>query len=233
MPRLSLTAALALAASAASAAAAQGAPPVADRQRLAVLLAPHTAVPRPSMDATPGERVAAHRPLTGARTVLPVLAELRRDGRDWLRVRLPGRPNGHAGWIRRHGTALTSTDRHIVVRTASRRVVLLRGGRSVGSFRAIVGTPSTPTPVGRLFVEESLRLGPADAGRPFALALSARSNVFQEFAGGPGQIALHGRGGVGGILGTAASHGCVRLGDRALRRVVAHSGPGVPVTIVR
>jgi lipoprotein-anchoring transpeptidase ErfK/SrfK len=43
------------------------------------------------------------------------------------------------------------------------------------------------------------------------LATSARSNVLQEFDGGPGQIALHGTDHLSGALGTAASHGCIRM----------------------
>jgi len=37
----------------------------------------------------------------------------------------------------------------------------------------------------------------SEPGGPFALALSARSNVLQEFDGGPGQIAIYGRDGPG------------------------------------
>jgi len=71
----------------------------------------------------------------------------------------------------------------------------------------------------------------ADVGAPFALALSARSNVLQEFDGGPGQVALHGLANVGGVLGTAVSHGCVRLDNDVMRWLVVRIGPGVPVTI--
>nr|MDP9491050.1 L,D-transpeptidase [Actinomycetota bacterium] len=66
-----------------------------------------------------------------------------------------------------------------------------------------------------------------------ALALSARSNVLQEFAGGPGQIAIHGVANIGGTLGTASSHGCVRLADRSIRWLAARIAPGVPVSITR
>ena len=72
---------------------------------------------------------------------------------------------------------------------------------------------------------------PNAVGAPFALALSARSNVFQEFDGGPGQIALHGLANVGGQLGTAVSHGCVRLSASALAWLVLRVGPGTPVSI--
>lgn len=72
-----------------------------------------------------------------------------------------------------------------------------------------------------------------DVGAPYALALSARSEVLQEFAGGPGQIAIHGTNNVGGVLGSAASHGCVRLDTKAISWLAARIGPGVPVTITR
>lgn len=49
--------------------------------------------------------------------------------------------------------------------------------------------------------------------------------------GGPGQVALHGLDNVGGVLGTAASHGCVRLADSVMSWLVFRIGPGVPVTI--
>ncbi len=73
---------------------------------------------------------------------------------------------------------------------------------------------------------------PSDsAGAPFALALSARSNVLQEFEGGPGQIAIHGIENLGGTLGTAESHGCIRLDTQAITWLANRIAPGTPVTI--
>jgi hypothetical protein len=63
------------------------------------------------------------------------------------------------------------------------------------------------------------------------LATSARSGVFQEFDGGPGQIALHGTGNLSGALGTASSHGCVRLAPQAIAWLASRVGAGVPVSI--
>ena len=201
-------------------------------QELAVLAKPHRAVstlqPHPSRVTA----VPASRPITGVRTVLPVIAHATTpNGAHWLRVMLPGRPNGTKGWITQHGTVATMTSWHIVVRTSSRQVLVYRFGRRVRTFRAIVGKPSTPTPHGRFFVEESVRMLPGSAGAPFALALSARSNVFQEFAGGPGQIAMHGVENLGGTPGTAISHGCVRLSNPHIRWLAARIAPGVPVAI--
>ena len=176
--------------------------------------------------------VQATRPITGEQTVLPVVAQATgRDGARWLRVMVPGRPNGTQGWITRRGTVLTTTSWHLVVRTSSRRVLAYRHGHLVQSFVAIVGKPSTPTPRGQFFVEESVLMAPGSAGAPFALALSARSNVLQEFEGGPGQIAIHGVENLGGTLGTAVSHGCIRLGTQAITWLVSQIAPGTPVTI--
>ena len=133
----------------------------------------------------------------------------------------------------RRATVSFRTSWHIVVVTSSRRVAVYHHGRRVRIFKAVVGKSSTPTPLGEFFVEESIKL-PADAvGAPFALALSARSNVFQEFAGGPGQIALHGLNNVGGTLGTAVSHGCVRLNTAGMRWLAKRIVPGTPVTITQ
>jgi lipoprotein-anchoring transpeptidase ErfK/SrfK len=102
----------------------------------------------------------------------------------------------------------------------------------VRTFRAVVGKLSTPTPTGRFFVEETVQLGQSDAGAPYALALSARSGVFQEFEGGPGQIALHGTRNIGGVLGSGESHGCIRLDTRAITWLATWVAPGSLVTIL-
>jgi lipoprotein-anchoring transpeptidase ErfK/SrfK len=201
-------------------------------QKVAALLKAHEAFSKPAPNATPLGLVQATRPLTAGRTVLPVLGHRAYpNGELWLHVMLPGRPNGHTGWIQQRATTVSTTIWHVVVYTSRRRVIVYRSGRPVRSFKAIVGKPSTPTPRGQFFVEEAIRLRANDVGAPFALALSARSDVLQEFAGGPGQIALHGLDNVGGVLGTAVSHGCVRLADNTMRWLVVRFGAGTPVTI--
>ncbi len=201
-------------------------------QELVILLRAHSAYVAPSARSAPVGSVRARRPLTGERTVLPVIARRTgADGLEWLRVRLPGRPNGLTGWIRKRATTAASTPWHVVVSVSTRQVHAYRNGRRVATFKAIVGKPSTPTPQGESFVEEVVRLPAGAAGAPFALALSSRSDVFQEFAGGPGQTALHGLANLGGVLGTAASNGCVRLDAVAIRWLAARVGAGVPVTV--
>lgn len=165
--------------------------------------------------------------LSHQRTSLPVLG---RHG-AFLHVRLPGRPNGHAGWIRARSARTWTTPWHVLIRTASKRLFVFKGRRIVRSFPVVVGKASTPTPRGRFFVEEALILPARAMGGPDAFALSARSTVFQEFDGGPGQVAIHGIQGIGGTPGTAVSHGCIRATATALQYMIRRFGTGTPVDI--
>ncbi|MGZ4349519.1 MAG: L,D-transpeptidase, partial [Solirubrobacteraceae bacterium] len=192
---------------------------IGPRQEVAAVLTTRPIRNRPNVRARRVALIDATRPLTGERTVLPVLGWTLDDrGRGWLHVRLPGRAVGNTtvprtGWITALDTRLSTTPWHIVVDLGARQVTLYRGGRRVHRYPAIVGKPSTPTPTGQYFVEETVRIPAGLPGGPIALATSDRSNVLQEFDGGPGQIALHGLDNLGGQLGTAESHGCIRLAD--------------------
>lgn len=226
--------ALGLATAATAAPASTAGAAAAEVQELAALQQKAVARSAPVRIARAIEGVSANRPISGRRTYLPVIGHSTdQEGADWLKVMLPGRPNSHTGWIPAATATLTKTPWRIGVDLSARRVRIFNEGRQVRSFRAIVGTSSTPTPQGPFFVEELVRLGGGAVGAPAALALSARSNVLKQFEGGPGQIAFHGTRNVGGRLGTAASHGCIRLRTKAIRWLAAHVGGGSPVDIRR
>jgi lipoprotein-anchoring transpeptidase ErfK/SrfK len=201
-------------------------------QQLAVLLNAHVAHQAPTAGSPQVALVPARRPITGEQTTLPVIGEASPPGGGrWLQVMLPGRPDGSTGWIAQSATRRLTTGWRILVDLAARRVRVYRDGRMVRTFQAVVGKSSTPTPTGQFFVEETVRMEPGEAGGPFALALSARSNALQEFEGGPGQIAIHGRNNLGGTLGAAESHGCIRLATASIDWLAARIGPGIPVKI--
>ncbi|HLM86510.1 MAG TPA: L,D-transpeptidase [Solirubrobacteraceae bacterium] len=201
-------------------------------QELVVLLTAHSAYGAPEAGSPRVSLVSAHTPITGAPTTLPVISRSIGAGAvQWLHVMLPGRPDGRTGWISQQGTSPLVTPWRIVVALAGRRVRVYDDARMVRSFQAVVGKPSTPTPTGEFFVQEVLRMAPTEPGGPFALALSAHSNALQEFEGGPGQIAIHGRDNLGGTLGTAVSHGCIRVATASIEWLAARIGAGTPVTI--
>ena len=197
-----------------------------------LLATPARSAPRDSSSLL--STISPVRPLTRQQTALPVTAE-RRDGegRLWLRVLLPGRPNGHAGWIKASSARLVSSPWRLLVIRARREVLLLRNGEPVEQLRTVVGAPETPTPRGRFFVVEHVTQNEGSPLGRWALATSAHSSVLQEFDGGPGQIALHGRRGPLAIapLGTAASHGCIRFANDAVARLARLLPNGTPVEI--
>ena len=203
-------------------------------QALVTLEADHIARRAPRASARALTVIAARRPLTSVRTVLPVIATRVDDGgTTWLRVRVPGRPSGLLGWITMEETTSSSTPWAIDVSLAERTVVVSFHGTVLRRFRAVIGARRTPTPTGHFFVEEAVALDRDAEGGPFALAMSARSATLQEFNGGPGQIALHGTAGLSGAFGTASSHGCVRLSTAAITWLAGRIDAGTPVTVQR
>jgi hypothetical protein len=171
----------------------------------------------------------------------PALLVLRatRDGeqRCWLRVRLPSRPNAAAAWVRADRVLLRRTRWRLTVSRGDRALRVHRNGEVRRRFRVVVGAPGTPTPRGLFSIVGVWRWNPADFLGSYILPLTAHSNVLQEFGGGDGRVGVHGRGGASLLdpLGSARSHGCVRLANHAIewlvRRVGARGLPGVPVRI--
>ena len=159
------------------------------------------------------------------------------DGRCWLRVRLPSRPNDASGWVDAGQVVLKATGWRLVVRRSARRLDVLRGGRVVRRFAVVVGAPNTPTPGGLFAIAQVWRGRAEQFTGAWILTLSAHSDVLLRFDGGDGRAALHGRGGASlqEPLGSARSHGCVRLSNAAIGWLVRTIGrtrlPGTPVRV--
>lgn len=177
-------------------------------------------------------------PHTGNATRLTVQrARFDAAGRAWLAVRLPIRPNGTIGWVRFDNVTLTHASWFVAVRLDARRLEVWRDGRMVKATRVVIGARSTPTPVGDFAVYEIARQGSSTGFLgPWALHLTAFSDVLDNYGGGPGRVAVHGRGPDSirdAPLGAAASHGCVRIPDDVVSWMARHVPPGTPVRIGR
>jgi hypothetical protein len=165
--------------------------------------------------------------------LLVLRSALDRRGRRWLRVRLPARPNDRAGWIPADRTRARTTPWRIVVSTGARTVTVRRAGRLVHRFAAVVGAPVTPTPHGLFAISERIRQPPGDELGPWALHLTAHSQVLENFGGGEGRVAIHGRAGalLADPLGTASSHGCIRIDNGAVAWLASRATEGTPVVV--
>jgi hypothetical protein len=150
-------------------------------------------------------------------------------GRIWLQIRVPGRPNGQKGWIRREALGPFHLVRtHLRVNRSTLRATLYRKGRRVWSTRIGVGKRSTPTPPGRFYVRERLKALGGIYG-PWAFGTSAYS-VLSDWPGG-GVVGIHGTDQPHLIPGRP-SHGCVRMPNRKIRQLVKRMPVGTPVRIV-
>jgi lipoprotein-anchoring transpeptidase ErfK/SrfK len=230
-----LALALLLGLSAVPAAAAQTAAPAAPTARLAYTAKILVAT---NVFRKPGAgiklRLPTHAQWGGGPNVLLVLDSTVVAGKTWLRVALPNRPNGSTGWIREDFVRLATSRWRITVNRDVHVVTVYRDGRKQRAFRAVIGAPSTPTPRGLYAIYEKLPQ-PNRKGflGPWALHLTAFSNVLLNYGGGPGRVAIHGRDGTSlkDPLGTSASHGCVRVNDANVIWLARFVPLGTPVLI--
>ncbi len=201
---------------------------------LAQVVVPTRALARPGAGRTV-MRVPAIAPWGGGIVQLLVLRSATVGGRLWLRVRLPERPNSASGWIPADRTRLSTTPYRVVVHVASEAIEVTRAGRPATRFRVVVGKPSTPTPRGLFAIDERIRQPAGSELGPWALFLTAHSRILRNYGGGPGRIAIHGRAGplLAAPLGSAASHGCIRVDNSRVRWLRRIAVEGTPVLVLR
>jgi lipoprotein-anchoring transpeptidase ErfK/SrfK len=156
-------------------------------------------------------------------------------GRLWLDVRLPTRPNDASAWIPANDTIVTHTAWRVVVELAARRLDVLRGGVVVHRFGVVIGKRATPTPTGLFAIYAKAPQPPGSELGPWALHLTAHSNVLTNYGGGPGRVAIHGRAGplLADPIGSARSHGCIRTRNANISWLAARLPLGTPVLVVR
>jgi lipoprotein-anchoring transpeptidase ErfK/SrfK len=168
----------------------------------------------------------------GARTVFGVLGTVpdRHCRPAWYRVQLPIRPNGATGFVAARAVTLYPVRTRLEIDLSQRRLSLFRRGRLVLRTTVGVGAPGTPTPTGRYYVNQ--RLYAADPDGPYgpgAVGISAFSPVLTDWLQG-GPIAVHGTSDPSSV-GRAVSHGCVRVQNAVVRRLLRATVTGSPVVI--
>ncbi|MBV8982354.1 MAG: L,D-transpeptidase [Acidimicrobiia bacterium] len=171
----------------------------------------------------------------------PLVFLVKQIDNDWLNVYLPVRPNGSTGWIHRADVKLTQHDWRIQVQLTSHQITVYchiscpNGALPNDIFLQepiAVGKQDTPTPGGVYYIKELLRPpNPNTVYGPYAYGLSGFSNVLQTFNGGEGVIGIHGNNDAS-VLGHDVSHGCIRMSNPGIVKLVNVLPLGVPVNIV-
>jgi lipoprotein-anchoring transpeptidase ErfK/SrfK len=163
--------------------------------------------------------------------VAPMLVDGRRtiDGRDWVRILLPIRPNGSSAWAPVDEVRIVPRNERIVVDLSQRILRHFVRGKLVNRFRVAVGSPATPTGTGTFYVWMRVPFSnPNQAYGIFALGLSGFSPVLSDWPGG-GRMAIHGTPNASD-RGRPVSHGCVRVYNDDMKHLTGVR-LGTPVVI--
>lgn len=165
------------------------------------------------------------------REKVPLIFAVVADQGEWLHVKVNVRPNGATAWIHRSDVNIRHISNRIVVEVGVRRLTVYHGNDVLAQHTVAVGAPSGPTPTGEFYVDATVHI--ANTGGvygPGQMSVSGFSNVYQHFGGGVGQIAIHGTNNPG-AMGSAVSHGCIRMQNPDWTQVSALAPNGTPVSI--
>jgi len=152
------------------------------------------------------------------------------QGRRWVKLSLPGRPNGGRGWVPRAAVELNQARRRIVILRGARRLQVRRipDGKLLFTAAVAVGKPGAETPLGRNYYVTA-RFVPNNAFfGSYALETSAYSRL-SDWPGG-GVVGIHGTDRPG-LIGQAVSHGCIRMFNRDVDRLRRLAPLGTPIDI--
>lgn len=163
------------------------------------------------------------------RVVLAVDVRLGQAGKPtWYRISLPGRPNGATGWVPAYTLELKPARRAITIDRSARSLTLREGSRLLLRTRVAVGAAGMETPLGLFYVTRKFRPTAPILGA-FAMETSAYSKL-SEWPGG-GIVGIHGTN-QPWLLGSAVSHGCVRVANPAILKLARLTPVGTPIRIV-
>src|SRR2546423_664492 len=138
---------------------------------------------------------------------------------SWYRVKLPMRPNGVAGYVRPSDVLVQKVTTRIEVDVSARELSFFSGRKLVLKTAVAVGSPSTPTPIGRFYVDQRIvATHPDGPYGPAALGVSAFSDVLTGRAQGV-PIGIHGTNAPSSI-GHAVSNGGIRLPNATLTNLL-------------
>jgi L,D-transpeptidase catalytic domain len=149
---------------------------------------------------------------------------------DWALIRLPMRPNGRTGWVRREALdSFNLIHTQLVLDRAKHTLTLYRNGNEVMTVPVGVGKPSTPTPPGHFWITEKFAVHGQTIYGPYAMGTSDYSTLTDWHGGGI--VGLHGTNEPQLVPGNP-SHGCIRLHNADVLRLKSLVSIGTPLSIL-
>ena len=154
----------------------------------------------------------------------------RAGGQVWVKIRIPGRPNGRTGWVRQEQLSnLELVETRLTIDRRRMRATLRKRGKVIWRSPVGVGAPGTGTPGGKFWIRERLpNLGGSPIYGPWAFGTAAYSKL-SDWPGG-GVIGIHGTNQPELIPGRP-SHGCIRVPNPKISKLARIMPIGTPVRI--
>ena len=151
-------------------------------------------------------------------------------GQVWIKIRIPGRPNGRTGWVRQEQLSnLELVETQLTIDRRKLRATLRKRGKVIWRSPIGVGAPGTGTPGGRFWIRERLpNLGGSPIYGPWAFGTAAYSKL-SDWPGG-GVVGIHGTNQPELIPGRP-SHGCVRVRNKDIVKLERLMPLGTPIRI--
>lgn len=151
---------------------------------------------------------------------------------DFVKVALPVRPNGSSGWVKASQVRIQEDPYRLDVDITNHQVRVYDSGDLQDTYPIAVGRKETPTPGGTYYLRVLLKPpNPNGPYGPYAYGLNGFSPVLNSFNGGDGVIGLHGTN-EPQVIGTDVSHGCIRLRNEDIAKLVPELPLGTPVRIL-
>jgi lipoprotein-anchoring transpeptidase ErfK/SrfK len=160
--------------------------------------------------------------------------------KGWVQVLLPVRPNGSTGWVKASDVTLTPNPYSIDVVLGTHTITVHKGNEVIYTGPVAVGATNpplpdvgrpTPTPTGEYYLRVLLQApDPNTVYGPYAYGLSSHSDTLEEFEGGDAEIGIHGNNDAS-VLGTDATHGCIRMDNAAITMLSKQLPLGTPVVV--
>lgn len=182
--------------------------------------------------ATPSRTLANPWPLNNdPKLPVPLVFLVEQRQGAWLDVLLPVRPNGTTGWVRNRDVTLQQNQYRITVELRAHRLTVYNGDSVMVTDTVAVGQPATPTPTGTYYIRVLLKApDPTTVYGPYAYGLSGHSEALDTFDGGDAELGIHGNNDAS-VLGTDASHGCIRMSNDKITSLASVLPLGTPVRI--
>lgn len=150
---------------------------------------------------------------------------------EWLKVMAPVRPNHQEGWIRADQVTITRHRWHLTVNVTTNHLQVWNGDELVRETGIVDGKPSTPTPLGRFYVNEMQEKYPSSPYGSFIISTNGFSDTLERFGGEVPIFAIHGTP-YEESIGSDISNGCIRIPNPTIEWMAENLPVGTPVDVV-